>query len=128
IGIISVIVLGVVLYFGHQFYGYQRAVSVLPGEGEEVLFTELGMGERYMMENNGLVRIDAEATAEGVMVYESVPSPRVDGEQIILGSTPGMLGMFMGILHADKTVTMLSTGGTNKSNLQVREDGVVIFA
>lgn len=127
IALVGILALGAVLYFGYQLYGYLRATSALPGGGQEVLFTESGIGERYVMRDNALAGVVPEPLAEGVIVHESVASPLVPGERIVLVTAPGASGVIAGVLHEDGTITILVTGETAKSNLIVRDDGLAVF-
>ncbi|MBY0111065.1 hypothetical protein K2Y00_03650 [Patescibacteria group bacterium] len=125
--VLIIIILGVLGYLGLMFFGYQRAENALPEQGSEILFVDRGVGERYVMEGKALVLAMPEPLPDGIVVHESVPSPLVAGESVILATAPGVPGMIAGIAHTDGDVTLLAAGGTSKSNLLVREDGRAIF-
>ncbi len=125
--IIGVLVLLVVLFFGYRFVSYQLGLSKLPPQNTPVTFVgPSGIGEQYLVKGSSLA-LNRTVLENGVIITESVDSPIQSGEKVVLFRAPGVEGIIAGIAHANGTLTALVSGGTNKADLLVRNDGLAVF-
>jgi len=122
---IAVVVLGIVAYFGYQFYLSERTARELPPEGTVVTFSDGYRGEQYEFADRSLVRVPDVSKDNNVVIYEEVQSPLSIEEKVILAATPD-IGKIAGILKANGRITLLMTANTNKSEL-VAHKNLAVF-
>ncbi len=125
---IGVIVLAILAFFGYKYFLFTKVVGMLPAEGTTVGFVEDGILERYSLAGNRLALKREEARDDGLILTERVESSATPGEAAVLAIVPGEPGILAGIARSDGTVMALVSGGTNKADLIMRADGVMIFS
>lgn len=126
--IVVLAVLGVLAFFGFKYYQYVQATDELPPEGSVVVFSYGGVGRQYLYKNEALnVRIDS-GRDDGAVIYEEIQSPLNIDDKLVLGTAPGISGMFFGRKDAAGDIDLYMTGGTNKADLTARKDGIAVFA
>jgi len=125
--IVSIIIVLGLVFVGFKLFLFQKALSSLPASDTPVVFVEGGVAHAYRIDDGALVRSVVDL-GDGIMVLESVPSPVDAEESIVLASVPGRVGTVAAVRHANNDLTLLVAGDTNKADLSVRSDGVVVFS
>lgn len=126
IAAIVAVLLGVIAFYGYQYYLQKNLSEKLPESGSTVMFSDRGMAETFSMTQFSFTQVPPEKVGD-ILILESKQSPMDADEQIILAQKEGGFGVMLA-KRKDAGIEVLLDDGTNKSDLLVTPEGVAVFA
>lgn len=126
LALIVAVVLGVIAYYGYQYYLGQNLSEKLPETGSTVMFSDQGIAETFAMTQFSFTQVPPERIGDTV-ILESKPSPTETGVDIVLIQKDGARGVVLAKKSA-QGIEVLLDDGTNKSDLVVTPEDIAVFA